>query len=160
MVAPFTRTDPRWFPEFATRLGTPHLFLTISTAPHYRVAMVEPPNTSRDSGPGYRLDAQGRQEAEDDRLAMQRRIPSTQHATPGCVTGNLGTSRCAKCVIKGSAGPPAKCFLPNADFISQQCVKNGRLSRINVKIGDTPPKMQRRRRVWQSEHSPIRKLAP
>jgi hypothetical protein len=29
---------------------------------------------SRDSGPGYRLDAKGRQEAEDDRLSLMEQL--------------------------------------------------------------------------------------
>jgi len=36
--------------------------------------MAESPSTSRDLGPGYRLDAQGRQEAEDDRLSLLEQI--------------------------------------------------------------------------------------
>jgi SAM-dependent methyltransferase len=48
--------------------------LTVVETPRYRVAMAEPPSTSRDLGPGYRLDAQGRQEAEDDRLSLLEQI--------------------------------------------------------------------------------------
>jgi len=36
--------------------------------------MAEPSNASRDFGPGYRLDARGRQEAEDDRLSLLEQI--------------------------------------------------------------------------------------
>src|SRR5262250_3377987 len=36
--------------------------------------MVEPPSTSRNPGPGYRLDAKGRQKAEDDRLTLLEQI--------------------------------------------------------------------------------------
>jgi SAM-dependent methyltransferase len=41
---------------------------------HYRVSMAELPSASRDSGPGYRLDAKGRQEAEDERLDLLEQI--------------------------------------------------------------------------------------
>src|SRR5947209_6416716 len=46
---------------------------------HYACAMAEPQDTSRvaeplDLGPGYRLAARGRQEAEDDRLGLLERI--------------------------------------------------------------------------------------
>jgi len=41
---------------------------------HYRVAMPELPSASRDSGPGYRLDAKGRREAEDERLNLLEQI--------------------------------------------------------------------------------------
>jgi len=34
----------------------------------------EPQSTSRNFGPGYRLDAKGRQAAEDDRLSLLERI--------------------------------------------------------------------------------------
>lgn len=40
----------------------------------YRLAMVELPGTFRNSGPGYRLDAKGRQEAEDDRLNLLEQL--------------------------------------------------------------------------------------
>lgn len=52
--------------------------------------MAEPPSASRESGPGYRLDAQGRQEAEDDRLSLLEQIfdPHSRRrrglARPGC----------------------------------------------------------------------------
>jgi SAM-dependent methyltransferase len=36
--------------------------------------MAESPGTSRNFGPGYRLDAKGRQEAEDDRLSLLEQI--------------------------------------------------------------------------------------
>ena len=48
--------------------------LTVVRTPHYRVAMVESPGRSRNLGPGYRLDAKGRQEAEDDRLSLLEHI--------------------------------------------------------------------------------------
>lgn len=56
------------------RGGNPHQPLTIVKTPLYRVAMAEPPSTSRDLGLGYRLDAKGRQEAEDDRLSLLEQI--------------------------------------------------------------------------------------
>ena len=48
--------------------------LTVVRTPHYRVAMAESPGRSRNLGPGYRLDAKGRQEAEDDRLSLLEHI--------------------------------------------------------------------------------------
>jgi hypothetical protein len=36
--------------------------------------MVEPPSTSGNYDPGYRLDAKGRQEAEDDRLSLLEQL--------------------------------------------------------------------------------------
>ena len=57
-----------------TRLGKPYPPLTIVKTPHYRVAMAKPPSTSRDLGPGYRLEAKGRQQAEDDRLSLLEQI--------------------------------------------------------------------------------------
>src|SRR5262244_1620045 len=48
--------------------------LTRRTGLHYRVLMTEPHCTSGDFGPGYRLDAKGRQAAEDDRLSLLEQI--------------------------------------------------------------------------------------
>lgn len=61
-------------PEFCHAFEKTLPSLTISITSRYRDAMAEPPSASRDSGPGYRLDAQGRQEAEDDRLSLLEQI--------------------------------------------------------------------------------------
>jgi ubiquinone/menaquinone biosynthesis C-methylase UbiE len=67
--------------------------------PLNRVAMAEPPSISRDSEPGYRLDAKGRQEAEDDRLSLMEQLLdplSRRHrelAQPGWRCLEIGAGR-------------------------------------------------------------------